>query len=273
MQKIFKDVMLQKTLEKRGFVKFKLPSTDFLSHIKKLIPDNLNTVSLKGHFHSLDYLETEQILNQSELIFNQLRPLLTDVLTEYQKFLAFLSIKAIGIKSSFPIHQDWCFVDENLYNSYNVFIPMSNQVKNSGRLYFLPGSHRYARSFRAAPLYPFCLENMKDELWEIMTPVDVLVGEAILFYHSTIHASEPNLSNQIRTSVLVGILDKDAQAYHFYMQNAKTENEYIVNRYNITPHEYISIRETWLPNRPPDYQFNYRFESIYRDLVLNELAK
>lgn len=126
-------------------------------------------------------------------------------------------VKRQGKHTTFPVHQDWSVVDENKYYSFNLWVPLQDVNANNGAMWIIKGSHRIQRKVRGAGcLFPNYIPVL-DKLGPYMTNYPMKAGEALLFYHNTIHGSPANVTADTRAVVQISVLPHDAP-FHIYFQ-------------------------------------------------------
>ncbi|MFN8321311.1 MAG: phytanoyl-CoA dioxygenase family protein [Chitinophagales bacterium] len=152
-------------------------------------------------------------------------------------------VKQAHTTGEFAMHSDWSIVDETQYSSINVWITLQDVNETNGGLWVLQGSHHMNLPIRgggallpdfsevAEPLKPFCV------------PVNARAGEAVLFYHKTVHGSYPNQSDTDRVVSTFSVIPAQAPLQIYFQ---KDEN---------SPLEI---------HRPPD-DFNYKYNNLLED--------
>ncbi len=126
-----------------------------------------------------------------------------------------------------PVHQDWTFVDEAEMCSVNVWCPLVDTSSVNGALHIFKGSHRLLRVLRG-PFFPNPYVDLADTISShYMTEVPLRAGEAIIYDHSLVHASPPNLSEKTRVAVNLVLVPREAQIIHCYLdtQNPQAQPE------------------------------------------------
>ncbi len=211
---LFKDVRLQKELEQNGFV--------IIPFLKMDEVNNLNSFYNEVHQRQEPPLFIENIhmttwcedLDYKLSISNGLTNLFSEASENYFKNYRRLNnvfiVKKSGQQTTFKVHQDWNVVDETKHQSVNVWVPLHNVDENTGALWVLKGSHKINRKIRGAgylfPDYGAYTKALEKEA----VSVKLKAGEAIVFYHSVIHGSPPNLSNKNREAACFSVIPKDA---------------------------------------------------------------
>jgi hypothetical protein len=221
---LLQDKIRQAELEKNGFVVI-----PFLTEKEVLELNTIYTTVHKGEEPALfidgihmttwcqdaDYKkEVSQKLESlfktpSELFFKQ-----------YRRLNNVFIVKKNGQNTTFKVHQDWNVVDESKYQSVNVWIPLHDVDEASGALWVLKGSHRIGRNVRGAGyLFPD-YSKFSSELEKAAISVKLKAGEAIVFYHSVIHGSPPNLSTRDRVAACFSVIPQEAPLCIYFQPNA-----------------------------------------------------
>jgi hypothetical protein len=111
----------------------------------------------------------------------------------------------------FAMHHDWSIVDETRFESINVWIPLQDTSPQNGGLWVLKGSHKLNVPIRGNGPLMISLEELEEELAKHKHPIVAKAGEAVLFYHKTIHGSYPNQTAEERVISTFTILPTEAK--------------------------------------------------------------
>ncbi|MCU1432239.1 MAG: Protein involved in biosynthesis of mitomycin antibiotics/polyketide fumonisin [Actinotalea sp.] len=131
---------------------------------------------------------------------------LRDVLPEYRSALCSLVAKPPqSADGEVPLHQDWSFVDDQQWRSYNVWCSLVDVDESNGCLQVVPGSHASARQPRAAGS-AFFYEELEPVLRRHLRSVPMRAGDALLFDHCLFHCSPPNRSSRLRVGATAALL-------------------------------------------------------------------
>lgn len=129
-------------------------------------------------------------------------------------------VKRSGKQTTFKVHQDWNIIDETKYESVNVWIPLHDVDEKSGALWVLKGSHRINRKIRGAGyLFPDYGPYYED-LQANAISVSLKAGQAIVFYHSVIHGSPPNLAADCRKAACFSVIPEQAPLCIYFQPSA-----------------------------------------------------
>jgi hypothetical protein len=133
-----------------------------------------------------------------------------NIFKEYRTLNHIFIVKNQGKHTEFNLHQDWSVVDETKYPSYNIWVPLKDIKADSGCMRIVHGSHKLKSVIRGARnLYPD-YSNLTQELSSHITQYEMKAGEALVFFHNTIHGSPPNLTEKQRVVATASVIPKDA---------------------------------------------------------------
>lgn len=233
MRNIFKNEEQQKQFTKDGFVL--LPMLDaaevesLLNYYNNQDFDN----KIEAGFHiSLDNQNQDLVKEVGSKIKEVLVPKTTNLLDDCKVFTASYVIKEPGLQNIVPPHQDWTFVDESQFCSATVWTALVDVTEKNGALGVIRGSHTIFNHKRSSPS-PQSKSPLSDHIFTLFPFVDIIemkAGESLIFDNRLIHASPPNLSDQARIAVGIGITQSEAQLNHFYQNPASGKlEEYAVD--------------------------------------------
>ncbi|MBX7226484.1 MAG: phytanoyl-CoA dioxygenase family protein [Chitinophagales bacterium] len=140
-------------------------------------------------------------------------------------------IKPASKTSQLNPHQDTPIVDELNFYSIYAWIPLCDVNQQNGTLSVLPKSHLWGNYQRSLNV-PWIYEKYTNKLWKHMQPLNINKGDLICFDSALIHASGPNLSNEVRVAYNTAILPKDFQQVHYYMDKDTPQGmveEYLID--------------------------------------------
>ena len=155
-------------------------------------------------------------------------------------------IKPASKTSQLNPHQDTPIVDELNFYSIYAWIPLCDVNEQNGTLSVLPKSHLWGNYQRSLNV-PWIYEKYTNKLWKLMQPLNINKGDLICFDSALIHASGPNLSNEIRVAYNTAILPKNFQQVHYYMDKDTPKNK--VEEYLIDETFYMNEN---IMQKPPD---------------------
>ena len=210
---LFKDKELNYILEKDGIVKFTLPDKEIVSKCQQIIDNVAPPVSENfkhGFYAGVLINDVDFKKNMSAMFGKVLIPPFSKI-TENYRFMSFSYLaKGIGERTALDIHQDWSVTDERNYNSYNLWIPLSNSTKENGTLYALKGSHKFPLNIRGGGIPPKYM-NHREKAIHAMEIYDVKLGEALIFDSRLVHYSPPNQTEKIRYAIVAPLISNKTQ--------------------------------------------------------------
>ncbi|MCZ2393081.1 MAG: phytanoyl-CoA dioxygenase family protein [Chitinophagales bacterium] len=136
--------------------------------------------------------------------------------------------KAKGGNGALVPHQDWNIVDETVYRSFNIWVPLVDLNENNGALMIEPGSHLWDFNYRSANI-PFAYPEKEESLWKNMLSLRMKAGESLIYDHRLIHASPENHTDEIRLACVYGIIPEGAQMYYYHKNEHGDIEEYESN--------------------------------------------
>ncbi|MBK8352114.1 MAG: phytanoyl-CoA dioxygenase family protein [Saprospirales bacterium] len=203
-----------------------------------------------------------------------------------------LATKVKG-KSNLDAHQDWTIVDEQKYNSYNLWIPLIDTNKDNGTLGLIVGSHKWNQDVRG-----FNISNpygkYTKQFLEIGFEPTLKAGQAILYNHKLIHYSRPNKTQTKRNTAIIGVKDKAADLqisfcldnknietykvskndfYHFDAQKIKSNNEILfVNKLNSIALNWNEVKVIYSQNLSKEFQNLISKTESFFSKLLNKIG-
>jgi hypothetical protein len=130
--------------------------------------------------------------------------------------------KAPGTSDVLPPHQDWNIVDEEKFRSYNIWIPLVDLHEHNGVIMVMPGSHRWIKTYRHSSI-PCAFQQVHSIILENMKPLYLKAGEALIYDHALLHASQPNRSNELRIACACGVIPEEAEMLFYWNHNGVIE--------------------------------------------------
>lgn len=219
MRAIFKNLELQQHFDKNGYVKITTLNAVEAEELKSYYLNTRFDNKIEHGFHiSLDNLNQDLVRDVGQKIRSVLEPKMDAVFDRCKVFTASYVIKEPGLKNIVPPHQDWTFVDEKDFFSMTVWTALVDVTEDNGALGVIPGSHRLFTHVRSSPS-PQSKSPLADHVFTLFPYVEIVemkAGETLIFDNRLIHASPPNLSDEPRIAVGIGVTQEEAQLLHFY---------------------------------------------------------
>jgi hypothetical protein len=100
----------------------------------------------------------------------------------------------------------------------NIWIPLQDVDEKNGAMWIVKGSHKIDRKIRGAGILFPDYYSILNELKPYMTSFSMKAGEALLFYHCTIHGSPANQSHNPRIVVQVSLIPSQAPLQIYFQK-------------------------------------------------------
>ncbi len=219
MRALFLNPEFQEQFERKGYVKLPLLNEEEVKELLGYYQDQAFDNKIDGGFHiSLDNKDSGLVTEVGERIKKVLAPKAMGIFDRGKIFTASYVIKEPGLRNIVPPHQDWSFVDEEQFCSVTVWTPLVDVTEENGALGVIPGSHRLFNHPRSSPS-PQSKSPLADHIFTLFPYVQLVemkAGETLIFNNKLIHASPPNLTDQPRIAVGIGVTQEEAQLIHYY---------------------------------------------------------
>jgi ectoine hydroxylase-related dioxygenase (phytanoyl-CoA dioxygenase family) len=150
----------------------------------------------------------------------------------------------------FP-HLDPTIVDESIYSSFNVWIPMIDVDENNGCLYLYNDYLAISEKYRKRPINNTIVQYYEElsHFWENSIPINLKAGQALIFNHKLPHASKGNYTHNDRIAVSLSLIPENAKLVMYY-QNEKLKKWNMIEKYIV---DYSSFFERDNNGKPKKY--------------------
>ena len=213
-QALIKDADYARSLETQGFCVAPLFTVEQIRSMKDLY----HQFSIDNKVSGLIASHSKTTAEQSKSVCNQISEILMPALEKsfenFDIFIAGFMVKEANTPNELPLHQDWNILDENLYTSYQVWVPLDLSHPENGGMIVLPGSHHFFNNYRSGS-YGIPVVNIDDSLKPLVVDMIIPPGSALIFHNSLFHASYPNHSDANRISAIVSVYQKNAQLRYY----------------------------------------------------------
>jgi len=145
------------------------------------------------------------------LIASVLGPQADKVLADYRPLIANFVNKLPGT-GVVPTHQNLSVVDESSYASVSVWVALVDCVLDNGAMSMLEGSHFALRSRRGMWAYQAFSGIEQALMDQLMTPVEVPAGHAVILDDATVHYSPPNQTDKRRLAIQLVMVPQEARS-------------------------------------------------------------
>ncbi len=238
---LFRNEEFNLELKEKGFIKIPFIDSNELLSIKEFYYSQNCEDEGKGIFMTSFSSNMEYKLKVGSF----LKPAFEERMNHYFKPHRALNnifiVKHPGLETTMDIHQDWSIVDESRYWSAIIWVPLEDVNENNGAMWMLEGSHNLDQRIRGGgvitPIYKELLDLFKSKV----QPLTVKAGEAVVFFHSTLHGSYPNISNKSRIVATTSIVPQDAPL-RIYFQKTSDSNLELYEATDDFMYNYNNIR-------------------------------
>jgi len=185
-------------------------------------------------------------------------------------------VKKAHTTGEFVMHNDWSVVDESKYRSINVWIALQDIVPHNGGLWVLKGSHKIDMPIRGGGALLPNFNAIAEQLKPYCVPVSAKAGEAVLFYHKTIHGSYPNTSDTDRAVCTFSIIPKQAELQICFQKEIDSPLEIYQpeDDFNYKYNNLLEDTNTFAPGKHPVKVYaSYQQKQISAEDILQHLLK
>jgi len=206
---VFKNPELQQKFNKDGFVVISLLESDDVVKLASLYKE-VQPESFKGFSSTIYNQDITLKKSTSEKIDSIVRKRIDNYFKKFRPLGSSFLCKTPGEDSIMPVHQDWTIVDESVFDSITVWMPLVDVDEINGTMKILPGSHKFSHALRS-PTLDGVFKNIHPEIEKKMLWLNVKAGEAVVFSQALLHASPPNLSENERIIATFGLVNEQAK--------------------------------------------------------------
>lgn len=209
-QVVIRDEELKSTIENVGFKVVQLMDQQMvedLTAIYKKYHDN--TPENGGMFYSVYSQDVDYRGKVNDELLNVLKPTFDKLFQDYRSVLGSFIIKHNGPKSEFNLHQDSTGLNEWKHSPLSFWMPLQDTTIENGCMWMLPTSHRWFSPYRGIS-FPSMFEKHQEMLRPYLVPVELKLGEALVFDNRVVHMSGINHSEHPRVIVMAGVFPTEA---------------------------------------------------------------
>lgn len=219
---IFQDKKLDTDFKQKGYVIINLLDQQTVLQLRQEV-SQLDAGVDAPFYTSLWSSNAEYRKKVDELIHRAILPRVASYFHQYEPLFGDLLVKRPSLTKDFPVHQDWTFVDEDVFTSVYVWCPLQDVGYLNGNLQVVEGSHHFLDRIRGANI-KVSYESIKPEIKKrFLKSIPLKAGQAILFNQALLHASPPNRSLKTRIAMGLLMLPKEADIYHYFYDKEKAE--------------------------------------------------
>ena len=279
MKTLFKNKDLQTQYEQEGYVLVDMLSETEVQELKDYYKtlDNDHIPSYGFHV-SLDNSSADFVVNVMSKIKSVITKHADELFADYKIFTSSYVVKEKNPVGVVPPHQDWSFTEEDEgYNSATVWTALVDTNMLNGAMGVIKGSHTFFDHHRASPAPQF-KTPLDPHLFSIFPYLKLLpmkAGQALIFNNKTIHASPPNISDEVRLAVGFGVTQADAPLRHFYLKpgsDAKKLDKYEVDDYFYSHFNNGKLAALYAENKSPEgLKFIETVDNRVQDISADDL--
>lgn len=250
MRKLFRNLSLQAEFEKRGYIIVDFLTPDTINEIVRicetLTPDDKFDPANRYHCTFIDTNE-EYKTKANELFKQYCNKLIENIFIDYEILTGNFYIKQPGT-GEFEVHQNWNVLDETKYTSVTIWIPLHNTNEQNGTIEVVEGSNKIINNISTLHL-PYFFNDFESRIKEkYLKPVELKLGQAIIFDDNLVHYSKNNNSDTARKAIQLMCVPKEAQLIFYY---ADPKNKKYIEKYETSYAFYLKHNLTHVLDRPP----------------------
>lgn len=258
---VFTSQKLQKRFANNGFVKLSIFSPDEVEQVLQKYQLFVSYHDSAGNrFHGTGWLENPEMrVEISQSVFPVFKKAADKIFKNYKIIGCGFLQKETGGDSDVKMHQDWTYVDESKFYSFNVWVALDDVSLKNGAMFVIPFSHKiFSGYLRPAPSYPIPFKNIINLLNYFQKPVELKRGECVCFNNALLHGSYPNLEASKRLALVATILPIDADLIHHYVED--THNPERITEYNLGEESFLKIERG---KAPKDFISKLKKTTVY----------
>jgi hypothetical protein len=231
-RKILLDESKDLDLENQGYAVISFLNQDEITELSAFFYEK-HTELPAGMYASSHASDLELRKEMNEEIQRVCKRAVQNSFSNAQTLGATFMAKSKGENGSIHPHQDWSIVDEQVYFSYNVWLPLVDTSIENGTLMVLPKSHELLKNTRGLNI-PSSFEQVNEDVWKYLVPINMRAGEALVYDHRMLHASGLNQTETPRLVIVYGIIPENAtMRYYFGREN-------LIEEYECSPEFYFN---------------------------------
>ncbi len=277
-QELFQNSEIADTLKNDGVVKISFLNSEELKLLQEYYAQLHGPSDPPTMYDGIHMTIWHSDINYKLAVHNKLKELFQSAcernFSNYRAISHQFIIKRKGNETTFPVHQDWSIVDESKYISLNIWVPVQDVNEQNGAMSIVKKSHKINRKIRGAgylfPNYYPVLSDIKPHL----TSYAMKAGEALIFYHRTIHGSPPNLSDEPRVVVQLTLLQENTPLEIYFQKTSQNplEVHHPKDDFNFYYERIREDSETKPPTqKPTETRQPYLVNEVTKNEVLNAI--
>lgn len=218
MRPVFRDSCVQQVFEQSGFVVLPILSAKLLEDLSNFL--NKHKFSGQNAFYTSTDLNDINFRRDGDLAIRAafLSAGLDQWVDRYELFFSSFIIKSpcSAGDSTVALHADWSIHDETSHYALTLWFPLQDVDVMNGCMHVLPGSHLKMQRIRGVGI-PERYRRHRDLFkWSDLVPIPMRAGQVLCYHNALLHASPPNLTNQIRAACLVPCYPSEVNPVLYY---------------------------------------------------------
>ncbi len=224
----FRDPSLEEQFSRDGYLVVDLAPPDVIEELLALYR-RLDSGISEGYYPSLMSADDSYKSAVHRQVTDLLWPLLSRVIEGYQPLLGVFMVKHPGPDTEVTPHQDWIVADESERPTISTWVPLTPVTTEAGQMAVLPGSHQWLTGLRGSPTFPTSWEAVHERVRdELMVPVPIDVGQAMVYDIRVLHGTPPNRSGATRLVSSLYAIPEGTTPVHYYRNPQGTVEGYEV---------------------------------------------
>lgn len=212
----FRDRDLQERYDRAGYALVPLLDPSQTARLHRAWSNARTEIHEFGFSASIMSFDQAYRSSVNAVIEEVFQPAIDALFDDYRFCFGNFLAKRAGTCDNFPLHQDLTFVDEERYESINLWVPLQRVDERNGCLRVMPGSHRLNRAPRGTNRgFPYAqLEQLIRR--QYLVDVRIEAGWACIMSPRTFHTSYPNQSAEHRLCASALAVPRESNLYYLY---------------------------------------------------------
>lgn len=220
-QPVFRNRSLDRRFRRQGWVVASLWDPSVVDGLVQLHAD-ADLGGSDGYYVSMGSPAIPDRARVDAEVRSVLAPAILDLLVGYEDFVGTLVVKQPTGDSLVDPHQDGTCHDDSVVPGVVAWVPLTPMDSASGYLRVLSGSQRCFPGVLSTPPTPTPYQQCREELLAALEPVEVELGQALLFDSRLLHGSSTNRSGRMRLAGYLRFKPVESPLQHYwYDEGAK----------------------------------------------------
>lgn len=250
-RRVFRDRRLDRRFRRRGWVVASLWGPEVADHLVRL--HSVSDIGGDdGYYVSMGSTAIPDRARVDREVRAVLAPAVREMLEGFEDFVGTLVVKQPTGDSLVDAHQDGTCHDDSSVPGVVAWVPLTPMDNESGYLRVLSGSQHCLPGVLSTPPTPPQYQRCREELLEdVLEPVEVGPGQALLFDSRLLHGSPPNRSGRLRLAGYLRLKPASVPLQHYWYDDQAAR----LFGYEVEPDFFVNHR--W-GQRPDGQAFTER---------------